>query len=260
MAHDGEGRLLDIADVTIAFGGVTALKNVNCHVEPEEILGLIGPNGAGKTTLFNVVTRLYSPDSGRIEFQGQDLRGARPNQVVGLGIARTFQHAVAVPGLSVVEQVMLACFRLGRASWLTAPIGVFNRRDRERAHRVSMDALAEVGLANHAGSQASVLPLGLLKRLDLARALVVNPELVLLDEPANGLTHDEVDELGGILRQIRSSRNIAMVLVEHHMGLVMSLCDRLVVLNLGQTIAEGLPDAVAKDPAVIAAYMGESVS
>lgn len=251
--------LLSVSDISLSFGGVRALTSVSFDVRPGEVLGLIGPNGAGKTSLFNVISRLYQPDSGSVQFRGTDVLAMRPHAVTALGLARTFQHAMAVPGLSVLESVRVGAYRYGRATWFSAPIGLHRRSDRRRGERMAREALEQVGLTAWASHAATSLPLGLLKRLDLARALVGDPAVVLLDEPANGLTHDEVDQLGEILRTVRDERGISLVLVEHHMGLVMSLSDRLVVLNLGQVIAEGEPGDVSRDPAVVAAYMGEEV-
>lgn len=255
----GTGPLLTVRDVSLSFGGVQALTAVGFDVHDGEILGLIGPNGAGKTSLFNVISRLYRPDSGAVRFQGTDLLSVRPHRVTTLGLARTFQHAMAIPELTVLESVMIGAYRFGRANWLTAPLGWRRRSDRVQAETLARDALARVALEDRASQVATSLPLGLLKRLDIARALVGDPDVILLDEPANGLTHDEVDRLGAMLRGVRDDHGTSLVLVEHHMGLVMSISDRLVVLDLGKVIADGPPDEVAEEPAVVAAYMGESV-
>jgi branched-chain amino acid transport system ATP-binding protein len=229
--------LLEIDGVTRRFGGVVALDGVSLDAREGEIVGLIGPNGAGKTTLFNVVTRLYRPESGRLEFEGRSLLRTPPYRVVRRGIARTFQNVELFDSLTVRENVL---------------VGAHARAGGRSADEV----LDYVGLAALARRPARTLPFGTRKRVELARALVSHPRLLLLDEPAGGLDHEEVDELGGFLRRVRDDFELTILLVEHHMNLVMTVSDRVHVLNFGRRIASGPPDEVRRDPVVIDAYLG----
>jgi branched-chain amino acid transport system ATP-binding protein len=245
---------LTVTDLVVRFGGVTALAGVSLTVPRGEVCGLIGPNGAGKTTLFDCVSRLTRPRSGRIELGGRDLLALPPHRVAELGVARTFQHLGLVPSLSVRDNVMLGAQRAGTgflASALRLPgVRAKERRLRERADAV-LDRLALAGIA---GRPAAGLPYGTLKRIELARALAAEPELLMLDEPASGLSHEEVDELAGVIEDV--STDMTVLLVEHHMGMVMRLSDTVVVLDFGKVVATGPPAQVREDPAVLAAYLG----
>ncbi len=252
---------LALHQIGVRFGGLTALDDVSLRVPPGRVVGVIGPNGAGKTTLFNVVCGFVTPQSGTLTLDGAPLR-PRPHRLTRLGIARTLQGTGLFTGLTVLENVMTGATHTARAGFASALLGLpRSDRDERRLRQHALDVLDTLGIAAHAHAAPATLPFAVRQRVALARALAARPRLLLLDEPAGGLGGEDIDELAEMIRQLprRDTDPCAVLLVEHHMDLVMSVCDDIVVLDFGRVVATGSPDAVRDDPAVADAYLGAAV-
>ena len=251
--------LLSVEGVTVRFGGVTALDGVHFRVGRRQICGLIGPNGAGKTTLFNCISKLYTPTAGDIAFEGRPLRDIKRCAIAQAGVARTFQNLALFASMSVRENVRVGAHARGGGGFLGSAFASPSARRAEREIAALADALiAECGLETVADRLVGELPFGVKKRVELARALAISPKLLLLDEPAAGLNHEEVEALAGEIVRLRDARSLSVLLVEHHMNLVMRVSDQVVALNFGKLIADGTPAQVRANGEVVAAYLGQA--
>jgi branched-chain amino acid transport system ATP-binding protein len=252
--------ILSAQGVTHYFGGLAAVSNFSLDLKAHELVGIIGPNGAGKTTVFNLITGVYSATQGNITFEGIHIVGKPPNQVAALGIARTFQNIRLFKEMTVLDNVRTACYATAGYNPIEALLhtGRFCREE-ERIISRSMDLLAHLSMETYADELSKNLPYGLQRRLEIARALATGPKLLLLDEPAAGMNPNEVDRLMELIRKIKNDFSLTILLIEHQMHLVMNICERLIVLDFGETIAQGKPHEIQNNPLVLEAYLGREM-
>jgi branched-chain amino acid transport system ATP-binding protein len=260
MANDPIVPILEARNVTIRFGGLTAVSNFDLKILPHELVGLIGPNGAGKTTIFNMLTGVYQPTEGEIRIAHHDTREMKPFQITALGVARTFQNIRLFKELTVLENVKIGGHIHYKYPGTSAVLHTNRFHAAEQAAEEEAMRLLEIfGLSSRARTYAKNLPYGDQRRLEIARALAVKPKLLLLDEPAAGLNTKETFQLMAKIHEIRDRFDLAILVIEHNMELVMGICERIIVLSFGKTIAQGTPEEIRNDPTVIEAYLGEPV-
>jgi branched-chain amino acid transport system ATP-binding protein len=259
MSRPMDAPALEARSLSKSFGGVRAASDVSFAVPARTLTAIIGPNGAGKTTLFNLITNLFSPDAGEVRFFGAPLAGRTPGEIAALGLIRTFQSARIFPGMTVLENALAGAHLQARSNPLAQMLWLPSARREERALAARAEALLELtGLARHAGAPANDLPMGAQKLLEVVRALMARPKLMLLDEPAAGLNDAETADLASLLRAVRAS-GVTVIVVEHNMSLVMGVADQVIVLDAGSIVASGTPAEIQRNPRVVEAYVGQDV-
>ncbi len=253
--------LLEVEDITLRFGGVTAINGVSFHVNPGELFAVIGPNGAGKTSVFNSISQVYKPQEGDIRWKGESIMGARPDAVANLGIARTFQNIALFGQMTVIDNILTGRHIRMNGNWLDGMLWFGKAKKEEMANRERVEDIIDFLEINEWRKYpVALLPYGIQKRVELGRALAMDPELLLLDEPVAGMNLEETEDMARFILDIREELGISMILVEHDMALVMDIADRVLVVDFGKPIGTGLPEEVQENPAVIAAYLGSEVA